>query len=410
MLLFLGRTMQNSPVMNRLARLATALAAFVFLLGVSAQLKAPEAGARNIAARINLLDDPSFFPLAVWVQQPRNAARFKAAGINLYVGLWRGPTAEQLDAIARAGLHVVCSQNAFALANKTNSVIAAWMHGDEPDNAQALRGRDGWGPPILPSVIESDYKKMKTADPTRPILLNLGQGVAWDNWIGRGVRRNHPEDYPEYVKGCDIASFDIYPVVHDNAEVAGKLEFVAKGVQRLREWTKGEKRIWNCIECTRISNPDKKASPDQIRSEAWMSIIHGSRGIIYFIHQFKPAFIEAALLEDPENLAAVTALNAQIKELAPVINSPELRTAVSAESEGNVRVATSARKFKGSIYLFTVAMENKATSATFKFPDLPESGTVEVIGESRSIAISNRAFTDQFKPYEVHLYRFAAAQ
>ena len=43
------------------------------------------------------------------------------------------------------------------------------------------------------------------------MLLNLGQGVAFDNYIGRGVRRNHPEDYPEYVKGCDIASFDIYP-------------------------------------------------------------------------------------------------------------------------------------------------------------------------------------------------------
>ena len=42
------------------------------------------------------LNDPNFFPLAVWLQSPNNAAKYKAAGINTYVGLWRGPTEEQL--------------------------------------------------------------------------------------------------------------------------------------------------------------------------------------------------------------------------------------------------------------------------------------------------------------------------
>ena len=69
-------------------------------------------------------------------------------------------------------------------------------------------------------------------------MLNLGQGVAWDEWFGRGPRSNHPEDYPEYVKGCDIVSFDIYPVVHGSPEVRGKLEFVARGVERLVGWTR----------------------------------------------------------------------------------------------------------------------------------------------------------------------------
>src|SRR5947209_3214611 len=37
-----------------------------------------------------------YFPIAVWLQSPASAAKFKAAGINLYVGLWQGPTEEQL--------------------------------------------------------------------------------------------------------------------------------------------------------------------------------------------------------------------------------------------------------------------------------------------------------------------------
>ena len=40
--------------------------------------------------------DANFFPIAVWLQNPGNAKRYRQAGINTYVGLWRGPTEEQL--------------------------------------------------------------------------------------------------------------------------------------------------------------------------------------------------------------------------------------------------------------------------------------------------------------------------
>src|SRR5262245_52839320 len=74
------------------------------------------------------------FPIAVWLQSPNNAERFKAAGINLYVGLWRGPTDDQLDKLKAAGMAVICSPNTAGLAKKDNPVIVGWMHGDEPDN------------------------------------------------------------------------------------------------------------------------------------------------------------------------------------------------------------------------------------------------------------------------------------
>jgi hypothetical protein len=143
--------------------------------------------------------DERYFPIAVWLQDPKNAARYKAAGINLYVGLWRGPTTNQLAELQQAGMSVICSQNRVGLENKDHPSIIGWMHGDEPDNAQSLGQGKGYGPPIAPEKIVRDYERIRAADPTRPVLLNLGQGVAWDNYIGRGLRRNHPEDYPEYV-------------------------------------------------------------------------------------------------------------------------------------------------------------------------------------------------------------------
>src|ERR687883_473465 len=55
--------------------------------------------------------DGSFFPLAVWLQAPRNARRYADLGINTYVALYRGPTAEQVDELEKAGLRLVSLQN-----------------------------------------------------------------------------------------------------------------------------------------------------------------------------------------------------------------------------------------------------------------------------------------------------------
>jgi hypothetical protein len=43
-----------------------------------------------------------YFPIAVWLQDPRNATRYKAAGINLYIGLWRGPTTNRCSPLSTA--------------------------------------------------------------------------------------------------------------------------------------------------------------------------------------------------------------------------------------------------------------------------------------------------------------------
>ena len=345
------------------------------------------------------------FPIGVWLQNPTNAPRFRSAGINTFVGLWQGPTVAQLDSLKAAGMSVICSQNEMALKRGDTNIIA-WMHNDEPDNAQKLAARFGFGSPILPEKIVADYKKMKAADPSRPVLLNLGQGVAWDGWYGRGKRNNHPEDYPEYLKGCDMASFDIYPANHGSKAVAGNLWFVARGVERLRNWSDGKKPVWACIECTRIGDSGRKPTPAEVRAEVWMALIHGADGLIYFVHQFEPKFIEAALLVDSEMLTAVTELNRQIIELAPVLNSPTISNAVTVTAANpDTPVATIVKALEGQTYLFAVAMRGQASSARFSLKKLSDGFNVEVLGEKRSIAVTNGVFSDRFAPWEVHLYR-----
>lgn len=359
-----------------------------------------------LAAQSGLAEPRAHFSIGVWLQNPSNAPRFRAAGINTFVGLWQGPTAAQLDALRASGMAVICDQNELALRRGDTNIVA-WMHGDEPDNAQSLGPQLGYGPPIAPAKIVSDYQRIKAADPSRPVLLNLGQGVAWDGWYGRGRRTNHPEDYPEYLKGCDIASFDIYPANHDSKAVAGNLWFVARGVERLRDWTHDQKPVWACIECTHIGKSGRKPTPAEVRAEVWMALIHGADGLIYFVHQFEPRFIEAALLEDSEMLAAVTRLNQQVVELAPVLNSPTITNAVNVRvADSAVPVATMTKQFAGQTYLFVVAMRGAATTATFSPQAATGDFSVEVLGENRSLQATNGSFADAFAPWAVHLYRF----
>jgi len=351
--------------------------------------------------------DPGFFPIAVWLQHASRVEKYRAIGINLYVGLWKGPTEDQLRALKKARMKVICAQNAVGLKHKQESTIVGWMHGDEPDNARWQGKGKGYGPPVKPEKIIADYRKLAANDPTRPVMLNLGQGVAWDRWHGRGVRTNHPEDYPEYVKGCDIVSFDIYPACHARPEVAGKLWYVPQGVARLREWTKRKKPVWCCIECTHISNPKAKATPKQVKAEVWMAITHGAQGLIYFSHQFKPKFIEAGLLADRDMARAVGRINREIHELAPVINSPTLARGVRLVNRKQVPVHTMVKRPKkgGATYVFAVAMRPGEREATFQVKGIPGRAKVTVLGENRVLQARGGTFQDRFADWDVHLYQ-----
>ncbi len=343
--------------------------------------------------------DPAYFPIAVWCQEPNLAAEYQKAGINLYFALWEGPTEAQLAELKTHGMQVVCGQNAVGRAHKDDPLIVGWMHGDEPDNAHGPTGA-----PTPPAEVVEEYEAFRKADPTRPIFVNLGRGAAWDDWAGRGVRKNHPEDFPEYLKGCDIASFDIYPVSNMPKELRGQLDFVGHGVERLIKWGDG-KPVWNALECTNI-NGQEKATPKQVKAEVWISLVKGTRGIIYFVHQFRPKFDEHALLDDPEMLAAVTAINKQIRELAPALNSPTVKDALTVESSNkDVPMATLVKKQGGATYVFAVPLKSGETQAAFALDGLPAGAQVEVLGENRKIEPAGGKFQDRFADWDVHLYR-----
>ena len=124
----------------------------------------------------------------------------------------------------------------------------------------------------------------------------------------------------------------------------------------------------------------------EIRAEVWMAIIHGARGILYFAHQFTPAYNASPILDaDHQALyEGVKQLNWEIHALASAINAPEAGTpATVASSVESIPIAATTRRVEDATYLFAVAMRDGLTRSTFTGPDVRDGAAVEILGEGR---------------------------
>jgi hypothetical protein len=351
----------------------------------------------------------NFFPIGVWLQSPSHIAEFQGIGINTFVGFWGSLDQTSLTTFASSGMGLIPTQNSVGLTSPQKTAIDGWAQGDEPDNAQP-NGTGGYGPCLTSAQIVTSYNSIRANDTTRPVFLNFGQGVSSTTWAGRGSCTGQTTTYYPYaVAGGDLISFDIYPV----AEYNGKLELVPNGVDNLKTWigmSGTSKIIWNFVEGAPIFS-GVTPSAAQVTAEVWMSIIHGSQGIMYFVHRFSAngstLIREDGIFNFPSLVSAVTAINAQVTALAPVLNSPTVANGVSVSIPATTPISTIVKQSGGSTYVFTVAMLNNPGTVTFTLPNI-QSGTAQVLGENRQLTVAGGMFQDAFTGYGVHLYQIIA--
>jgi hypothetical protein len=330
-------------------------------------------------------------------------------GINIYV-------VDKIDASALAtlkanGIYAISGQDSVGLANINDpTIVGWWMSPDEPDNAQS-NGRGGYGPPLDPSVLVSEYNSYKAQDPTRPLFLGLGQGVAYDSWEGRG---GNPPPESGYVLASDIISFDVYPYNacggDANAQViCGQFWLSAFGVDRLHQWSNRNQAVWTWIETTDI-NGFHGPSPEQTASEVWLSLIHGANGIGYFVHVFSPSFRADGIFNNSAMVSAVTAVNRQIKSLAAELNSGNAKGLVSVTSaNSSVPIDTMVKVNGTAIYVFAAVSRAGTTTGDFVINGMTGNGIADVTGENRTITVTSGHFFDPFAANGVHIYKIDLA-
>jgi hypothetical protein len=360
--------------------------------------------------------DPSFFPIAVWLQGSWHAAEMASLGINVYIGNNAGTdmlAASDLATLNSHGIRAIVGQDAVGLANIDDpTIVGWWMTPDEPDNAQD-NGMGGYGPPVAPATLVAQYNAYKAADPTRPIYLGLGQGVAYDGWEGRGS--NAPPE-AQYVPAADIVAFDIYPYNNCGGDAnekvtCGQFWLNAFGIDRLHGWANRNQAAWTDLETTTIAaGTTSGPTAAQVRSEVWLALIHGANGVTYFVDTWNPSFREDGIFASATMVNAVTALNAQIQSLAPELNSATLPGVVGVTSSNSGAPLDVMVKARGArLTVFAAIARAGTATATFRIANLTGDAKATVVGESRAIDVAAGMFSDDFAANDAHIYQIDLA-
>ena len=140
----------------------------------------------------------------------------------------------------------------------------------------------------------------------------------------------------------------------------------------------------------------------QIGNAVWSSIVHGANGIAYFQHN-NDGCGNYSLVDCSQALRdGVRLINAQVTALAPVINTQSYVWNFQAAVDTMLKV------HDGSVYIFTsLGLNQTAGDKTFTLP-AGVSGSVEVVGEGRTLSVTDGKFTDNFAGEGAHhVYRIA---
>lgn len=324
---------------------------------------APDSPTAGVAGGAVQLDNQPFFPLLVLAQCGENFDAGLQAGVTVFIENGCGGIAPQTSVLAGRALSLTSADQ----AGIGGPGVIGWYYPDEPD----LKGISGDGLPHFPTLAETGRLRVLTLSNhfySRTDALPAGRGV-----------------YRGLVGPSDVVGFDLYPL--QESCKADWLPDVATAQRELRalagdrptfQWI--EARTWKCHQ------PELVVTPDTVRAESWLALAGGARGLGFFPADWPP--------DVAPGIAAVTKETAA---LGPALLAPDQPLSVTPP------VVAGARSYGGAFYVFGVNPTHRSVHATIRSPGLHGDSAV-VLGENRSVPITDGAISDDFGPLAVHLY------
>ncbi|AIY03619.1 hypothetical protein ART_4020 [Arthrobacter sp. PAMC 25486] len=360
------------------------------------------------------------FPVGVWYESllsAKDTELDKAAGLNTYVELTSNSNA---TLATQAGMNTITSWNAPGQSGTLlPDEVDMWAG---PGSGAWTGNWPGQGDICMPANAQCGYTiqtAQKAAAVTGSMLYaNYGKGVTF--WESDAQAAKFVNDYPDLVSADNYWFTDpnICGVSEGGTLVSPQRELTQDECRKASNygWTidrvrslvspKASKPVWAFVEVGHPFSEDfaPTITGPQIKAAVWSSLIHGARGVVYFNHNFGGTCQSQHVLRD--NCGAqvrpdVVALNAQIKSLAPVLNSPFLDGA--AASTGSLDV--SVKIYGGSLYAFAGSTRNGSQQVDITL-QCSNATSATVLGENRTVPVKNGVINDTFADGNaVHLYQ-----
>jgi hypothetical protein len=354
--------------------------------------------------------DPAFFPVGVFFGRPAHAKHLKSLGINVFQAVEHN---DPLSVATAEGMFCI-PQDEFTAAEIGEDPLAVGLLAyDECD-----MGLGCGGATTQESLanMRAQVGRLRSRNDGRFINANYSKGVLETFWA-RGTMG-------DFMSVVDAASVDNYAYTspHTGVAVVASAHWpsgvpVARSatygwlVDRMRAFqaSPGVQPNWMLVETAMpyLNEPDASTIlPEQIEGACWSAIIHEARGIVFFQHNNDGINGNYSLVDSPLHRQELirTAIS-RIRGMAPVLNTQSYKWDFGAGSD------TMLKAHDGAAYVFaSIALGTEPGSRTFTLPASFAATAVEVVGEARSIPISNSTFTDVFPfEYNHHIYRIPVA-
>jgi hypothetical protein len=363
-------------------RVLTIATAIVVLFTFSTAL-AGAAGDRNASASIERqvihVRGAPFFPVMLIDQCTADAvANAHRLGINTILNEHCGGVSphRQLSMIQSKSLAILPIKGRAI----SGSGLLGWTYPDEPEN-------NGWTPDELRRA--HTYAR-GSADGLVSFMTTTG-GFFNAPYRNPQVSKS---TYSQFAQMADVAGFDLYPLGHCQSDLGAVYD-----AQRAFIRLAGDMPTFQWIE----TGPIKPTycggftmTPAELKAEVWLAIVGGARGIGYFTHTWSPdhnAFDVSPGLQQ--------AMQKTSNLLASVQQGLLGRTVLSDLNSSSVKVI--ARAGIDRNYVFAVNTQRAPITVQVLVPHL-HGGSLQVVGEKRSVNVSGAQFVDNFQPLAVHVY------
>jgi len=229
----------------------------------------------------------------------------------------------------------------------------------------------------------------------------------------------------KYNSSTDVVSCDVYPVIPHGIKPSYALypdglqgDLLNPYISQVGEYVDKMKKIvhrskpvfmvlqgfsWEMLkpEADRDSAMILYPTYEESRFMAFNAIIHEANGIIYWGTNYTP---QPSPFIDDLNL-----VTKELAEMQEVLAAPAVNVYIEKEYHElgytvDTGVEIMAKKVDGRTYLLTANSDKNSVKVSFK--SLKGFSSVKVIKEKRSISITDNKFTDNFKPFGVHIYEF----
>jgi hypothetical protein len=362
---------------------------------------------------------PNHFMIASWCRPVHNQGQvdlYKDFGLNTIICL-ENPELTQESLLRQNGLKAIVQAGERTRFNDIGAETLGWNAGDEIDMTQDGENRCPSGLAAAMGIVPRDG---------RLVHFNHGKGVG--TWSERGFGQWTDQKaacYVNYTQDIGFTSIDTYwfTDVNEGSLPQGRHGWgYGNDIARLRYLDTFDGRRQPVFAWTELGpagyGERRTILPMELRSAVWHQIIAGARGVAYFDHNFgqstepgAPPTCHGSTIRGecyPQNRAMAKAVNQQVKDLAPVLNSSFVTSGHSI-SGAPTRRMVKWHAATGKFYVF-LATENGG-SATFSLPCVGNATAARLApsnlpGEATSIPVNNGAFTDSFADKNaVHIYR-----